>query len=505
MVIDNPRLTPQSGRARIRRGAVGVPTIPRQIAANLRAIPSVQPSGLQAQARLFGVEAQALQATQERFAASFEDILANVRIEQIVEAERKFSEGMLAAQRALRELERTADPETSDLTKDSLDLHDSVALAIIDNAKSPFQKRYLENKFAQSRQRVANRAIDKQVQLEIQNIEIDFRRKLEANKELLFEDPLSLEAILEDELSLIESLPITGPEKKKRRLEASTQLGLAAAIGLIDQNPDQALALLESGEFDEILNLKEKLQLVDMAEAAIASDDKKREKAEKERLENLSRDLTDRALLNDLTMKELVQADLDASETRVIANILKSRNSAGEGNPGNPRLYREKFREIQREKEAGRIIPNIELLELLDPSTSDQPINERQYKDLRSEMEGVFDAVVGRYMDIVEAEFSTPNVFGVASRDPKSEEQMYLLELDLKRQILAGQERGVSASQLLTPGSGQYIGNELISRYKRSPEEVMRDKANANRKRFVPEEKRKPAKERLFELLGGKR
>lgn len=504
-MVDNPRLSPQSGRARIRRGAVGVPTIPRQLAVNLRAIPSVQPTALQAQARLFNVEAQALAATQSRFAASFDEILANVRIEQTVEAERKFSEGMVQAQRALRELERTADPETSDLTKDSLDLHDSVALAIINNAKSPFQKRYLEDKFAQSRQRVANRAIDKQVQLEIQNIEIDFQRKLEASKELLFEDPLNLEDVLEDELALIESLPITGPEKKKRRLEASTQLGLAAAIGLIDQNPDQALALLESGEFDEILDLKEKLQLVDMAEAAIASDDKKRLKAEKERLEGLSRDLTDRALLNDLTMKELVQADLSASETRVIANILKSNNSSTEGNPGNPRLYRDKFREIQRAKEAGRIIPNIELLELLDPSTSDQPINERQYKDLRAESENVFDAIVGRYMDIVESSFSTPNAFGVSIRDPKSEEQMYLLELDLKRQILAGQERGVSASQMLTPGTGHFIGDELISRYKRSPQEIMRDRAAEIKRRLVPEEKRPSAKDRLLQILGGKR
>lgn len=504
-MVDNPRLTPQSGSARFRRGSRGVPTIPRQLAANLRAIPAVQPTGLQAQARLFNVEAQALAATQEQFAASFDEIIANVQLEQRIEAERQFSEGMVTAQRALKELERTADPETSDLTKDSLDLHDSLALAIINNAKSPFQRRYLENKFAQSRERVAARAIDKQVQLEIQNIEIDYQRKLEASKELLFTDPLNLEEVLEDELSLIEDLPITGPEKKKRVIEATTQLGLAAAVGLIDQDPDQALALLESGEFDEVLNLKEKLQLLDMAEAAIASDDKKRVKVETERLEDLSRDLTDRALLNELTMKELVQADLDASETRVIANILKSNNTSKEGNLGNVRLYRDMFRKIQRSKEEGRTIPNIEMLELLDPSTTDAPINEAQYKDLRAENEAVFDSIVGRYMDIVEAEFSTPNAFGVAVRDPKAEQQMYLLEIELKNRIVEARDRGVTASQLLTPGSGQYIGNELISQFKRSPQEIMRDRANEVRRSLVPEDKRKPIKDRLREILGGRR
>lgn len=504
-MVDNPRLAPQGARARITRGAVGVPTIPRQLSANLRAVPTVQPTGLQAQARLFNVQADALLATQQLFSASFDEMMANIQLEQRIEAERKFSEGMVGAQRAIRELERTADPETSDLTKDTLDIHDSLARSVIGAAKSPFQKRYLEVKFSQSRQRVADRAIEKQILLEIENVEIDFKRKLEANKELVFEDPTILESVLEDELMMIEQLPMTGPDKRKRKIEATQQLGLAAAVGLIDKNPDQAKALLESGEFDEVLDLKQKLQLLDMADAAIAADNRKREKAEKERLELLSRDLTDRALLGDLTMKELVQADLDASETRAIANILKSKNTSEEGNKGNVRLYRDKFRNIQRAKENGITIPNIELLELLDPSITEQPINERQYKDLRSENEGVFDAIVGRYMDIVEAEFSTPNAFGVAVRDPKSEQQMYLLELDLKRRIVEAQERGVTASQLLTPGSGQYIGNELISQYKRSIQEIMRDSANELRRNIISEETRKPVKERLFEILGGSR
>ena len=103
-MVDTPQLTPTAPFTR-RGGAREVPTIRRDLVADLRRVPSVRPTGLEAAARAFNVQAGVFGELQRQFQISAEEGLEEIRREQQVEAERIYSEKRLEIEGSIAELE----------------------------------------------------------------------------------------------------------------------------------------------------------------------------------------------------------------------------------------------------------------------------------------------------------------------------------------------------------------------------------------------------------------
>ena len=89
-MVDKPRIDAQQ----IRGSSQEIPTLPGagQVEVNFRAIPTVRPTGLEAQARALNVQAQSLQKIQNTLGVRMDETLAVMEETQTLEAQRIYAD-----------------------------------------------------------------------------------------------------------------------------------------------------------------------------------------------------------------------------------------------------------------------------------------------------------------------------------------------------------------------------------------------------------------------------
>ena len=116
-MVDRPRITPQAARGSAR----AVPTIAQgQVATDFRRVPTVRPTGFEAQAAALNVEAQSLAVATEVLRANTADIITGLEETQRLEAERIYAENALDLERRLRDAKQNVNPETDNFTEMAL-------------------------------------------------------------------------------------------------------------------------------------------------------------------------------------------------------------------------------------------------------------------------------------------------------------------------------------------------------------------------------------------------
>lgn len=273
-MVDRPRLTPQPGGG---GGGSGIPTIPRTQSVDFRSLPTVRPTGLEAEARALNVKAQMLGALQQEFQITAQEGIAQIKAEQQIEAEKHYSQGRLAIEEQLAQLDLNPEAADGDLTSASLGAYDSIAGEVIETAKSPFQRRLLEQKFNQGRLPVGQRAIRNQAMREVAEREQDFAAKLNTNQQLISASPETYEATLEEQLQSIIDMPIPDNEKQAIATETMEAFGASRIKGLVKQNPEAAEVVLQDEVFTQTLS--DTLVAAAREDVALA---KKKEEAEAE-------------------------------------------------------------------------------------------------------------------------------------------------------------------------------------------------------------------------------
>lgn len=317
-MVDIPQLTPRVAPQN-QRGAQSVPTIRREQVVDLRRIPSVRPTGLEAEARALNVKADVLGQMERQFQISAEESLQEIRTEQQVEAERIYSEKRLELEGLFSGLETDPNANGGDLTGATLGVYDAVVEDALNNTKSDFQRRILKSKFDNQRANVGTRAIQKQARRELAEREVDFARKLQANQTLVSASPETHEEVLQEQLQAIQELPIAPEQAAAIQAEVREGLAVSKVKGLLTQNPDAAAEALADETFSQDLSA----EALTVAEEDVARAQEKEQQAAttqaKIQQSETYQALTDKAQAGELTKTEIndaVEGDLVSPEQK---------------------------------------------------------------------------------------------------------------------------------------------------------------------------------------------
>lgn len=230
-MVDEPRLTPQ----RIAGSARPVPTLKQgQPGANFRAVPTVRPTGLEAQAQAFGVQAQSLAVASDVLGARTDEIIGTIQETQKIEAERMYAESALALEQRMRELKKNIDPETNNFPEIALQEYDAFIKAQLGKeGLSSFQKEILSNRYAGQRFNVGQNAIAFQADIETQMAELDFERYTEAQLNRMINDPNKAEQIFNETFQYLQSANFSTLDKEKMERTLDESFSSAFVSGLI--------------------------------------------------------------------------------------------------------------------------------------------------------------------------------------------------------------------------------------------------------------------------------
>lgn len=207
------------------------------------------------------------------------------------------------------ELEASEDPET--FSQSFLSEFDTLAAQAGENVpaigRSQFEARLanLRVDFEDKARRSSTAAL---LERRIQSVE----QGNDSSANLLISDPSQFQSVLEERIAAIRSVGFK-PNVETEQIDDARELLAGAAItGLIQQDPREAIAVLEAGELDDQITPKQKSTLLSRANAEITRRDKARERAERranrEELKQTNRELaalTIRADEGDLAEEEI--------------------------------------------------------------------------------------------------------------------------------------------------------------------------------------------------------
>lgn len=262
-MVEVPRLKPQ-GTSRISVGQ-DIPSLRGENSQlrSVRNIPTVSLSGLDSAARALNLSVQTVDLARQAFNETADNMLEEVRVNQQMEAERKYSETMHKVQLRFENLKNVVDPESDDFTKHALDDYDEYVEEILQDEKlSSYQKKFLQNKYTAQRTNLGMQAVNYQLAVEKANAEFDYQKFFESQQNRLLTNPEQFEDIMAETNAYIDAIEL--PELSKTKFREEMQEGFAAASvsAVVRKNPARAKAMIDSDRFNELLDPRSKEALI---------------------------------------------------------------------------------------------------------------------------------------------------------------------------------------------------------------------------------------------------
>jgi hypothetical protein len=272
-MVDKPRLTPQ---AFAKGGSQGAPRLSAQMP-NFRAAPSVTAFADASIAdTLVGMadDAKRLEMlSSNQFDASmqqFQNAQAEIEEQQAIEAEGELNRILTSADASISNVRLNSGVDT--VAKDSVQAYDDVQSQVLENANlSAFQKKYLAPKLESTRQSVASSAAKFQTSVRQEEARNTLKQSLETREFLVNKHPDQLPVIMAEMEETINTLGANLPQTERRRIieQQQERLTSAAVASEIRTNPTLALNKIESGAYNDVLNLKQVQTLQADAEIGI--------------------------------------------------------------------------------------------------------------------------------------------------------------------------------------------------------------------------------------------
>ena len=393
---------------------------------------------------------------------------------------------------------RTAEPGDKAAFEDYDKRVEETLAKVGEDASSPTARRMFAENSERIKGQLYRHSAESQADLAGVKAVSDYQSSLNNLSSAALADPSSLQLQRDLHNSAVDSLVQSSqlPSDKALQLKQQGEQALVKSSirGWAKLNPEYAKQKLNSGEFDSQLGSEGKLKLVGEIDQAIRADEieKERRLKEQERLVKLQQQKTQNDLLvamvdKSLTKDDILNSNLEAfgsGSKEQFLRMLKTANAPDERLKTDGSTMISLFNRIHLpDGDSNKLVDENELNQYFGNGLSATDLNR-----LRDEMmgkntdEGRQEAFLKKQALNTVKGFLTKSNPLTGNRDIEGDEnylQFTTLFLDeYKKQ----RKDGVSALELLSPESPKYLG-KLANQFKKSPQEVMRQRVNAFRQK----------------------
>ena len=322
----------------------------------------------------------------------------------------------------------------------------------------------------------------------------DYTTALDASRNTLLRDPTQFQSVLKqmgDALDNREGPYARMPAAVRAELAVQTrkELGLSTAQGIIRMDPELGLKKLKDGDFDVYLDADKKFALERQAEVGIRAKEVEKERAERarEKAEETAREATANKVFAQIVkdptavkIDDIINSNLKANQKEHYVGLLQRTLKPGEIKT-DPAVMVDLWDRIHLPDSDPRKITREEDVEgflgrgltVSDVNALRGEIQGRRTDDgkLESDMRATF-------LNGAKSQLTGTNQL-TGLRDPKGDEQYTRFMAYFLPEYLAQRRAGKSPVALLDPDSPDYLGKAL-TRFKRSPQEFMRDMITSN-------------------------
>ena len=385
--------------------------------------------------------------------------------------------------------EIVGDPAERPMVKNFVKSYDDHIEKIREKVTTSAGQRYLQSASAQMKAHFFENAVAGQAQLAGQRAVQNYTKTVNSYSASLMNDPSAHQMVkqLHDEAidNLVATQGLPAEAAMKLKTQGHIDLAKSSIRGWIDLNPQEALAELKSGKWDNEIDGDLKRQLFGEADQAIrgqrAEEERMRaeqERALKESQKSTQNDFLAKMVSGKLSAKDILKSNLEAfgsGSKEQFIGMLKTRNDEARQPKTDWSTFRDTYARIH--------LPDGDPKKLLDENELNGLFVQRKlsFEDLnrlRGEMQGkrtqagsVESELKKKMMDVAAARLTKSNpMMGI--KDPDGEEQMLKFSAFFFQEFEDQRKQGKSALQLLSPDSPDYLG-KYIGQYARTPEQII--------------------------------
>lgn len=380
-----------------------------------------------------------------------------------------------------------ADPNDSNISEKFMQSYDDQMGQVADNISTPEGRQYFEKANSQMRAHFQIKSMQGQAALAGDNAVQQTTDSINQYSTSLMNDPGSFESIKGLNGMAVQAMVENGvlPENAAAKLTstANNQFAKAAVRGTISLDPNSAKQQLAGGAWDSYITGDEKYTLQREADQGISAQgiEQKRQQSVADQQKADAQTGTQNQFLqkmvnNQLSTNDVLHSNLEAFGTGSKEQFIKMIQTAQtEGIKTNPVTYQSLFNRIH--------LPDGDPNKITDENALNsymgKGLNLTGINQLRGEIQNR-KTDTGRdesdlqktFLDVVKDRLVKSNPI-VGLKDPGGEENYLRYMSDFYPAFQAAKKAGKSPTSLLTPGSPDYMGNNL-SAYARSSADIIR-------------------------------
>ena len=401
------------------------------------------------------------------------------------------SQAQIQWQKELNDRQQNAEPGAENFTGQTLADFDDYSAKVQETAPSGIARQYIAERLAAYRTQLALSALGYEAVEKSRHTVDTVEQSIEAGQVQARQDPDRFAELVAERLATIDLLRLDPETKRQLREQAQSKIARDAVVGMIDVNPEAALAELQKPAGKgllavEALDAEDRNTLLNRAQATVvAQQNQARLEVERRRVQAERRLKAEQEVtasdfvtaLHDptsepLTYQGVLNSDLTSTQKLKFIGLL---DAEGEG-----RVHRTNwvtYNELFGQVASGEIGPG-EMADQVLPFVG-SGITASDYSTLRTLANSVTTqegepAIVKGFLAQAKSQITKSTLFGA---DPNGDRLYYEFTFKFQQELARLTAEGKSVDDLLNPESPDYLG-PLVRSYVRTPQQQLTDMAN---------------------------